>query len=253
MSNWAATRTGTDDWGREHAFAIAGEYKEDILRSEDGLLWLVAGGSNDTLTVWHEMEPPGESIHDYICSLFVPGRTLLDVGAHEGHYSIRAAAAGMPVIAVEANPECAHHLIMNARLNHVEDRITVLSLAAWVTLGMTELWLPPEAKLRNGSGTFLPRDGWSTTGLHVPTVPLDDIPLISEADLGLVKLDVEGSDLHVLEGMHDTLSAADNCKIVWEDHHWAGVYTDQDGEAARYRLSVHGGWKWQTAWQAGVR
>jgi FkbM family methyltransferase len=248
MSNFGASRTGTDDWGRVHSFPVAGEYREDILQSDDGMVWRVAGQTHDTLTVWHEMEPAGESIHDYIVDQFKPGGVFLDIGAHEGHYAIRAAKAGMRAIAVEANPDNIGHFISNMTLNAIDPGLVqVLCLAAWDDTVPLEFSLVPNAKPRNGSGTLMTPAGYETAGMTVMGVALDDLTLPWDA-LDLVKIDVEGAECHVLRGMRKLLEQH-RPLVVLEDHTWLGVFGEDELDAA---LDIPG-YRWQTAWDLQVR
>ena len=58
---------------------VVGQYKQDIVQTPDGLRWVHGKGSQDILAIYHEMEPAGHSIHDYICDHFTPGLVFLDM------------------------------------------------------------------------------------------------------------------------------------------------------------------------------
>lgn len=55
------------------------------------------------------------------------GSRFLDFGAQIGYFSILAANSGIRTLAFEADPECADLIAENARLNHVDDRVTVVN------------------------------------------------------------------------------------------------------------------------------
>ena len=222
---------------------VVGEYRWEILQADD-LYWLVEDKlGNDSLTVLHEMDPPGVSVHDYICSWFTPGRVFLDVGAHEGHYALRAARAGCKVIAVEANPETAAVLRYNCLLNETD--VTIWAFAAWDQPGTLEISLPPKAKLRCGSASVAApgasEDGpYTGTGITVAAMHLDAMDLDR---LDVVKLDVEGSDLQVIDGMMETLV---RCRpvIIHESHLQYHTYTEAQMQERYDELTDRAGYKW---------
>ena len=177
-----------------------------------GLDWRVDGPEDhgDRLGPFHE-----ESVEDSLLSLLPPGGVFLDVGAHVGHYTLRAAEAASKVIAVEPNPATAARLRDNIALNE-PGNVTVLEVAAWDENALLRLDSPAGHE-RDGSTRVIPDDGGTVTGC-----PLDDL-LADEPRIDLVKLDVEGADLHALRGMRETLSRLR--PVLWiEDHSVYGCY-----------------------------
>lgn len=234
---------------------VVGQYSQDVVRSSDGLLWVSAHGSQDALALNHEMYPPGRSIHDYICGHFGPGVVFLDIGAHVGHYALRAAQAGCVVYAVEANPECAAHLRLNMILNKI-DTVTLWVVAAWNQRKFLELNAGPEDVLmRSGGNSVMPPDARPgmerrDLGVTVAAVPLDE--LLGEVDrLDLVKMDVEGADLQVLEGMLESLARL-RPKLIIEDHSLYGYFDPAEFDLMQQRLAAELGYRWTTAEAEGV-
>jgi FkbM family methyltransferase len=226
---------------------VVGQYKQDIVQTPDGLRWVHGKGSQDILAIYHEMEPPGHSIHDYICGHFRPGLVFLDIGAHVGHYAIRAAMAGCTVYAVEANPESAAQLRMNMRVNGITN-LTLWSIAAWdrhtVISFVTD---PAYPDFRNGGNSLMPKEGHEKIGITVAGVPLN--LLLSELDqLDLIKMDVEGADLRVLKGMRQSLLRL-RPKLIIEDHSLYGYFTAAELEASRTGLR---GYTWEHARDLGI-
>src|SRR5205807_259555 len=65
----------------------------------DGLRFIVNGNGHD----WYALATHEEYLAPHMT--FTPGGTFVDVGAHVGGYSCRAAKAGLSVHAFEPNPE----------------------------------------------------------------------------------------------------------------------------------------------------
>lgn len=234
-------------------FPVVGEYKFLIVEA-DGIRWLLEDRTgNDSLTVLHEQDPPGESVHDFICSKFAPGVTFLDIGAHEGHYALRAALAGCNVIAVEANPETAGLLRFNRDLNQL--RADVWGFAAWDRAEPVTISVPVKAKLRNGSASVASpaSDGEAAyEGLSITVMgfPIDHMPITQHVDL--IKMDVEGADLHVIDGMMETI-CADRPLLILESHLQYGTYTEGQMQSRYDELTRRAGYKWCDMRDLGVK
>lgn len=129
--------------------------------------------------------------------------TFVDVGANIGFYSVMAAKQGNTVIAIEPNPSAYRSLLRNIKSNGLESRILALNQAAW----SENRWL----RLECGKESDLSKIG--TVGSRVQAVALDDV--LSGVSPTLVKIDVEGSESHVLQGMTKTM-ALHHPTIVFE-------------------------------------
>lgn len=189
----------------------------------DGLLWYDEPGTGDELgPVGHEaplegrvlgllpQEPPGGWKYPD------PRGTLLDIGAHVGHYTLRAAKRGYRVVAVEANPDTAGRLLANVVLNNMDNGVRIIPHPAWdvyESMGWDGMGVE-----RNGSGRVAPDPG----GRLWPVI-LDDV-LGTEARIDAVKIDTEGAELHVLRGLRATLKRCRPPMFI-EDHEFTGAYT----------------------------
>lgn len=188
-----------------------GEAGMGIVVESDGLRWHVdsAGSTGDRLGPEHE-----QMVTDYVLDLIPENGVLLDVGAHVGHYTLRAAARGAQVIAVEANPDTANQLVANLDLNGLP--AVVHRIAAWDSVTAVNL----------SSSAAFPRDGSTRViageGGNVPAMPLDSL-LDGEPVIDVIKLDVEGADLHALRGLRQTL-ARHHPVLFIEDHSIYGYY-----------------------------
>ena len=139
------------------------------------------------------------------------GDTFVDIGAHIGYYSLKAAPVVGPggrVIAVEPNPETVRRLRDNIRASVAASVVSVQPVACSDVEATLDLF----AASRNNTGeTSLSHTNASQAGLSVASYrvrsrPLDDIVKESGvARVDAVKIDVEGAEYLVLKGAHETL------------------------------------------------
>ena len=217
-----------------------------FVKSGDGLMWMCDGNyAQDGYGPLHEQEPAGHSIHDYIMGSLPEGGVFLDIGAHVGHYTLRAARKGSHVYAVEANPDTAGRLLANLELNKIEN-VTVWAVAAWDSWDVLSL-APHDEAMRNGSQR-VHRGGGQVT---VAGMPLDML-LAHVPRVDTVKMDVEGADIRVLKGMHHALCRL-KPKLIIEDHSVLGYFDPDELRQAEEYLTMEAGYKWQGAAEAGVR
>jgi FkbM family methyltransferase len=141
-----------------------------------------------------------------------PGQQLVDAGANLGTWTVLFARAGHPVTAFEAQPACHEYLDLNVRLNQVKSLVstfpTTLGSPGQAAAGkITAYSLCPQ-----GGGvsvhpewlTQLPNNPPGDPAIsHLPVRTLDEFRL---RDVGLLKLDVEGNELEVLQGARTTLA-----------------------------------------------
>lgn len=139
-----------------------------------------------------------------------PGGVFVDVGAHIGYHSLKAAkVVGQSgrVVAVEPNPETLRKLRENIECNRAKN-ITVAPWACAELESITEFYVSPRANTGKAS---LSKVNASTSGPSVGSYPvrtrtLDDI--LTEAGISWVdvlKIDVEGAELLALRGARDTI------------------------------------------------
>lgn len=190
-----------------------------------GLKWHVddGHGTGDVLGPSHE-----ESVEREVLSRLPEGGVFLDVGAHVGHYTLRAAGIARKVIAVEPNPPSAARLRENLAVNGIVN-VDVREVAAWDARVSLALEPPRGGCQRDGSTRVRELIGGPVRG-----IPLDDF-LVAEPRVDLVKLDVEGADLHALRGMAGTLARL-RPPVFIEDHSIYGYYQRADLDALAVEL-----------------
>ena len=169
----------------------------------------------------------GEAINEPLVELLrhvlpEPG-TVLDLGCHVGTFSIAAAALGHRVVSVDASAMHTDLVRASAEANGF-DRVTVIHSAVSDRRGSVRF---------SEQGLFgaVVHDG---AGVEVQA----DTPpgLLAEAgcaveDVEFIKMDIEGSELHALEGSEDWLSGPSAPPILYESN---------PGTAAPFGYSIEG-------------
>jgi FkbM family methyltransferase len=130
------------------------------------------------------------------------GEVFIDVGAHIGKYALQVAKIvgenGL-VIAIEASPINYNVLLKNCRLNNIRN-VIALNIAAWKSNGELKLFIGDvgghhSVKLNFGLGF-----------IKVSAKALDNV--LKELHINRVdwiKIDVEGAEYEVLEGLKSTI------------------------------------------------
>ncbi|MGH0030063.1 MAG: FkbM family methyltransferase [Myxococcota bacterium] len=145
-----------------------------------------------------------------------PGDTFVDVGANVGYYTLLAAQSVGPegrVVAFEPDPESADLLERNVRLNGF-DHVVIERKAVSNAPGSIRLYLAPENK-----GDHRIYDDGERESIEVEAVTLDDYfaePGGGHRRVDFVKVDVQGADLAVLEGMSELIEANDGLLLSIE-------------------------------------
>lgn len=165
--------------------------------------------------------------------------TVVDVGSEFGYYAIRAGlsvGSEGKVFAIEVHPETYKLLEMNVRLHKLDDRIVPICRAVGRKTGMVRLY----ETISPGSTSIIPRQSISCLSrnrlrmwlefarkgtafkiirkMYAPVkyeVPVDTLDGIAKGygleKIDLVKVDVEGAELDVLEGSRGLL---ERCKPI---------------------------------------
>lgn len=160
------------------------------------------------------------ALTDIMTELLEPGMSVVDVGAQIGYYTLLAARnVGMEgeVISFEPMPENHRILCRNVDLNRYGDRVRIINKAVSSENGTVDLVV----KQRNRGGHSIVKrkkndqDAISTIKVEMTTL---DLALDSEPDL--VKVDVEGAEAQVLDGMSSTLKSKPIVIFECNHHEW---------------------------------
>lgn len=179
-----------------------------------------------------------------------PDDCFWDVGGNIGIYSCHVAKQidSGSVIAVEPNPKNADRVRMNLSLNDVVGSVYQLALSS----GRGELDLfVSDVPGSYGTTHSLPWIGWNTvTSITVECLSGDtfrtdyDVP-----PPDVMKIDVEGAEYDVLNGLEETLSSGD-CRLVYCNIHSSADSGVTDEETHKllqeYGYEVERIWEWPT-------
>ncbi|MGL5926820.1 FkbM family methyltransferase [Chroococcidiopsis sp.] len=154
-----------------------------------------------------------------IARILQPGWYCIDVGANMGYYScLMADAVGSSgkVLAVEANPRNTNLLKKTAIANGFKQLEVVNYAACDEDDSLTVLEVPP---MMGGSASIMSCHKGATTiyELEVETTTLDKlIDARSWERVDFIKIDAEGAEGLIWEGMQKILTANPNIQIVME-------------------------------------
>lgn len=146
----------------------------------------------------------------YIQSLIesgeLEGRTIVDVGADQGLYTLAFARAVGPeglVIALEPVPDSADVVAGNVALNGFTDRVELVRAACGESSGSITLTIPGDEGARSSADPAIVRTLEAEGRARTVTVPVVTLArLLQEAEPpALVKIDVEGFEAQVLRGL----------------------------------------------------
>jgi FkbM family methyltransferase len=182
-----------------------------VIRSRDGLLLEVDGSSQTgrILFATGEYEPDTTRV---IRGLLSPGQVMIDVGANIGYFSMvgaRAVGAQGRVVAFEPAAGVRDALQKNLRLNAIGN-VEVRDEALAARSGTIEFFTGPEHDTGLASLRELP----GSARTLVKQVRFDEI-WQSDKPVTLIKIDVEGAETAVLEGMERCL-ARDSPHLIVE-------------------------------------
>lgn len=158
----------------------------------------------------------------FLCHFLKEGMVFVDVGAHIGEYVILASRrVGMAgeVHAFEPQPQLAELLARSLELNGIAN--CVLNRAAALNIdGTVELEIPNElsrAVVRVGPER---RRAVGASKLVVPSIRLDTYRAqrISNRRVDLIKIDVEGAELLVLQGAYEVLQQGPVIVLEYAEH-----------------------------------
>jgi FkbM family methyltransferase len=132
----------------------------------------------------------------------IAGRTVLDIGANIGNHTVAFASKAKQVFALEPHPRNFQLLSINAsqyanvkafNLGASDKQQTLDAVSPSGNMGASSI--TPDARLHNPADKVV----------AFPLIALDDMPEITEQDIGFVKIDVEGHELAALKGMQSIL------------------------------------------------
>lgn len=139
-----------------------------------------------------------------------PGSIFVDIGANLGIHSLEASRLMNrqgAVVAIEANPRLAALLRDNVSINGYQSSIRVEEFAAWHEQATVEFSTEENAH-RVGGVRIENATNYGATSVSVSAKPVDQLCL-NPKNISAVKIDVEGREAFVIEGMRKTIEAGD--------------------------------------------
>jgi FkbM family methyltransferase len=136
----------------------------------------------------------------------------VDVGANVGYFSALLSTRVRRVLAVEAHPAIAERLRSNASM---WPSVEVHEVAASDSEREASLAIPANFSDNQGQAT-LEADSRTAAQVPVRTTTLD--ALIRDADVGVLKIDVEGHEFAALRGAAEALGTGRIRDVIFEDH-----------------------------------
>lgn len=127
---------------------------------------------------------------------------FVDVGANIGSYTVLASAhIGCRSVAFEPVPDTFQALLANISLNGVQNRVMPVKAAVGARPGILSI----TASLDTVNHVIQEAEAGRSAAIRVPVVTVDDT-VGKEQVPALVKIDVEGFEWEVLQGMQHTLA-----------------------------------------------
>ena len=141
---------------------------------------------------------------------------FLDLGSNIGYWSLEFSKVldQKNIIAVEPNPEVNKIHILNQYLNNLN--YSIIEKCLWNT-NQEILKLNIDTKTQSSVGSFTSKKNISNKILEVESITIPSIINDYPSDYNwIVKMDIEGSEIHALEFIKNY--ERNNINIIYEDH-----------------------------------
>jgi len=155
-----------------------------------------------------------EFISELIEDFLEPGMTFVDAGANIGYHSLTAArsvGSSGSVFAFEPEKKNVDLLKKNVALNNYEN-VSIIEKALSNKTSKTKLFID---KANFGAHSIMKSRSFMRKALEIETITLDKFFSNSPKNIDLLKIDVEGAEILVLEGAEKILDQ-DKLKIIFE-------------------------------------
>jgi FkbM family methyltransferase len=148
-----------------------------------------------------------------------PEMTVMDLGANIGYYTLQAASIVGPsgkVYAIEPFPDNFALLRRNIERNGYESIVETFQLAISDRVGTARMYLGDANNLHT-LVNLDPAGGRAKPSIEVPTTTLDDF-LLGKRPVDFLRMDIEGGECQVFDGMTETLKRSSLPRIFFEVH-----------------------------------
>lgn len=157
---------------------------------------------------------------DWAISMMDPTKVFVDIGAHVGTWSLPFAKKCAHVHSFECCPRTYNILCGNIALRELDYKITTHATALGNTTGILPYYFRSED---GGGNSCIDFKDKVCPSIEVPIVTLDSFHL---DNIGMIKIDVEGLEKEVFQGMKETLKRNNYPRVFFES--WDG-FRDKDG------------------------
>jgi len=131
--------------------------------------------------------------------IYEPGEIVIDVGAHVGVFTLKAAQRKAIVHAIEPHPDNFKMLVQNVTRNQLKN-VICHECGLGEDEGQFKLWLHPN--LSGSHSLRFKREKW----IAIKLMTLDSFMKEEDIDeVSLLKMDVEGAEPEVLRGAKDSM------------------------------------------------
>lgn len=181
-------------------------------------------------------------VTEAMASLLRPGMVALDAGANVGYYTLLMAELVGPagrVHALEPNPRLAEHLYWSIRMN-ARTEVTLHARPLGAASGRPVILHVPAGLPQNGH--VVPGSGSGS----MRTITVDEI--VGDGPLDFIKIDVEGAEWAVWQGMAGVLARRRPLVVVLEYNRHRG----QDSDLLLDSILEHGFSLAQITMQDGI-
>lgn len=162
-----------------------------------------------------------------------PGSDVLDIGAHIGLFTVvmaRCVAPNGRVYSFEPSDDSRRALVETVRLNGCQDLVSVRPEAVSSASGQAYFYCAETPVCNSNS---LVAGAARSHGVTVSTVSVDEFVEAHGLRVACIKVDAEGSEIHILRGARRTLERSRPALAV---------------EIHPNLLNDHGGW-WDELWE----
>ena len=173
----------------------------------------------------------------WISKNVMPGSVCVDIGANVGFYTFFLSTHGCKVYAFDPNPKCTELLQRSLKLNGCSDRVVIENMA--VTDGKTDavrLW---EFQRHSMNTSILGNAQQYDTSFTAKATSLDNY-FAQKKDgkcIDFVKIDAEGSEDIIWNGMQKLLAKNPNCVVLME---FVSIHYQEKGKLFLSRImSTH--------------
>jgi FkbM family methyltransferase len=199
--------------------------------------------SLDRLTsLWlHKLGLLGKDEFSFLSQVVRPGMTIVDVGANQGIYTLFLSRLAAParIFAFEPEPLLYEQLSENVRINAVRNVVCQQLAIANENKSFTFRLGP----LNTGDNRIVTATESRSEDILVEATTLDD--LFPEERIDLIKIDIQGFELHALEGAREVLHRTQEIILLLE--YWPYGLNQSGSSASRLLafLDVNGFHLWR--------